>query len=214
MTTMPGPATASSVRTIGLSINPTVTILVRPSPLKSYSFQSDAQGNHAGHAIVNRFEQLLDLRRCQVAKVYGIRLEPPPQSGNVGFEFFSSGHRCSSEWNGEGIVDGQARAVGGLEDADSFGRTNQVHAIEGVDDHDPVDDLADSGDIESALHAEIDLNHGRQLLEVGKAGTQTAAVCRVDAEAPGFPVVCGAGTHAEQRLMVEHDIMVVDIGEF
>ena len=50
--------------------------------------------------------------------------------------------------------------------------------------------------------------------KVGKTGAQSAAVNRVEAERERLPFVAGAGESTAKRLMIEHDIAVVDKREF
>jgi hypothetical protein len=70
----------------------------------------------------------------------------------------------ASEWNGQGIENGEPRPEGGLEDPDALGWPDEVHAIEDVEQDEPVDDPTDARDVEAALRAEIHLDDRRQLL--------------------------------------------------
>src|SRR5579863_5264530 len=118
-----------------------------------------------------------------------------------------------SEVQRERVVQRATRAVGGLKDADAVGRTDEVHAVEDVQEREPLRKERRTRAVPRALDAQVCLHDLRQLCEVRKPGTQTAAVETVGGDRPGTGPPARPRGGTGERLMIEHDRMAVDVGE-
>src|ERR1700685_4101902 len=95
--------------------------------------------------------------------------------------------------DGQRVVDGDSRAVGRLENSYAGRRTNQIDAIEDVEQDDAVLDVTKYRHIERLGGAQVELPYLRQLSPVGEATTQAAAEYPVEGKLPGLPFVsCAA----------------------
>jgi hypothetical protein len=101
-----------------------------------------------------------------------------------------------------------------LEDPNSLRRSDQIDSIKEINDRNPINQLTDSGNLKGPLCADVDLKDTRELFQISEPGPQTTAIDRVKTEGIRFPGIAGTCRGSDQRLVVEHDVMMIDVGQF
>src|SRR5579883_1558048 len=112
---------------------------------------------------------------------------------------------------GQHIINRYPRPVGSLEDPDSVSRPDQVSAIENVEHHDPVCQLSQPRNGEVSGRAEVELPHLWKLGLIRKAAPESAAEQAVESELIVVPAIRRPTRSANQRRVIEHDIVAVDV---
>ena len=131
-------------------------------------------------------------------------------SQNIPFDDQTSG----SELQAYRIENRESWPVGRLENPNSFRRSDQIDSIKEIKDRNPINQLTDSGNLKGPLRADVDLKDTWELFQVSESGPQTAAIDRGKTEGIRFRGISGTGRGSDQRLVIEHDVMMVDVSQF